>query len=43
MPQKLSKKKQIAVAQRRLTKKSGMMGKKCPECKKPMNKCTCDM
>lgn len=42
MPQKLSKKKQISVAQRRLTKKAGMMGKKCPGCKKVMNKCMCN-
>ncbi len=41
MPQKLSKKRQIAIAQKRLTKKANMMGKKCPNCKKPMNKCTC--
>lgn len=42
MPQKLSKKKQVAIAQRRLTKKAGMMGKKCPDCHKAMNKCTCN-
>lgn len=42
MPQKLSKKKQINIAQRRLTKKASMAGKKCPHCGKAMNKCTCN-
>lgn len=41
MPQKLSKKKQISIAQRRLTKKAEMASEKCPHCKKKMNKCTC--
>lgn len=41
MPQKLSKKKQINIAQRRLTNKTISVSKKCPNCKKLMNKCTC--
>lgn len=41
MALKLSKKKAQMVAQRKIMKKS-VMNSKCPDCGKPMSKCTCD-